>query len=118
MRPKSIYNDWTWLKLSRLQRQREPLCERCAAAGRLAFAELVHHKIPITEETRHLMYDVANLESLCRPCHEHIHGRGEAPLDYSDTIDPQTGLYTDPNHPSNKRPVTRGWGTRAERLQK
>jgi 5-methylcytosine-specific restriction enzyme A len=116
MRPKSIYNDWTWFKTRALKKRLQPLCEKCLEQNRLTVATIVHHKVSV-EEAPHLMYALDNLQSLCRPCHETVHGRGEAPHDYSDAFDPRTGLYTDPNHPSNRRPVTRGWGTRAERLQ-
>jgi 5-methylcytosine-specific restriction endonuclease McrA len=98
MPPRSIYNDHTWRKISRLQRKREPLCERCSAAGRLAHAEVVHHKIPITEATRHLMYDVSNLECMCRECHEVEHHRAAG---YSNEFD-ASGHYVDPRHPSNQ----------------
>jgi 5-methylcytosine-specific restriction protein A len=101
----SLYNDHTWRKVSRMQRQRQPLCEQCLQAGRLTAAELVHHKVPITKATRHLMYDISILQSLCRQCHEGVHGRARS---YSHDIGID-GLPLDPRHPAyNRGKVGRG----------
>jgi len=53
-----------WLKLRRWYLARHPVCESC---GRLA--KQVHHKRPHKGDPA-LIYDVANLESLCVPCHQ------------------------------------------------
>ena len=47
----------------------EPLCRRCADAGRVTAASLVHH---IDEDSTNNAR--GNLEPLCNPCHETEHG--------------------------------------------
>lgn len=52
------------------------LCERCSDKGLIVPAEVVHHKVPLTEEnvsdtTVSLSWD--NLQALCRKCHAEVH---------------------------------------------
>jgi len=52
------------------------LCERCLAKGIITPAEVVHHKIPLTDEnvsdlSISLGWD--NLQALCRQCHAEVH---------------------------------------------
>jgi 5-methylcytosine-specific restriction protein A len=49
-----------------------PLCERCESAGKVVPMEVVHHISTISEGGERLAWD--NLMSLCRSCHEAIHG--------------------------------------------
>lgn len=44
-------------------------CESCGKAGRLE----VHHRQAVTDGGA--VYDLANLEAVCRPCHFNRHGR-------------------------------------------
>ena len=52
------------------------LCERCMANGIVTPAELVHHKVPLTEDNAtdmSIALDWANLQALCRKCHAEVH---------------------------------------------
>lgn len=56
------------------------LCERCYRKGLISPAEIVHHKVYITQQNIHdprvtLNWD--NLEALCRECHEAEHRKGK-----------------------------------------
>jgi 5-methylcytosine-specific restriction protein A len=59
-----------WKKISKAYRQANPLCEICKTDGKLVPAELVHHKIKLTDGGTN---DTENLQSLCQHCHERIH---------------------------------------------
>lgn len=73
-----------WVKLRAAKLSESPLCERCKAEGIVRPATEVHHVIPVEDapadwEKERLMYDMANLMSLCHGCHVEIHkmmGRG------------------------------------------
>ena len=65
--------DRRWDKLRNKKRQQDPLCERCLAAGRTKPMDLVHHIFPIKDGGQKYMW--SNLQSLCKECHDHIHGR-------------------------------------------
>jgi 5-methylcytosine-specific restriction enzyme A len=45
-----------------------PTCEDCLQRGRVVVATEVHHVIP-RKERPDLALDLANLRSLCKPCH-------------------------------------------------
>jgi 5-methylcytosine-specific restriction protein A len=115
MAPRRFHSGALWQKTRLLKLRMQPLCEECLRdGGKLQIACVVHHLADVSDRPD-LAVALDNLESLCRAHHEHAHGRGEAPPTYSDAIDPQTGYFTDENHPSNKRPIVRGWRTRARR---
>lgn len=53
-------------------------CERCLKKGLHVPAEIVHHKIYLTEENVNdpaMAYGFDNLEALCRDCHNEEHFR-------------------------------------------
>lgn len=60
----------TWRKVRRMYMRRHPLCERCEASGRVIEAALVHHRDRDTSNNTD-----ANLEALCRRCHEIEHAQ-------------------------------------------
>lgn len=60
--------DATWRRLRLMKLARNPLCEPCERAGLLTVAIEVHHVKPLSEGGERL--SLANLESLCRACHE------------------------------------------------
>lgn len=66
--------DRVWERVRLAYLGANPLCERCKAAGRVTEAALVHHRVAITDGGERL--DEANLEALCRPCHEREHSNG------------------------------------------
>ena len=52
------------------------LCERCMSKGIVAPAEVVHHKVPLTEDNANdtsVSLDWQNLQALCRKCHAEVH---------------------------------------------
>lgn len=59
--------------------RRNPLCELCEEHGVVTPVEEVHHKISFmrtqdVQERARLAYDIDNLQSLCRSCHQYQHG--------------------------------------------
>ena len=62
-----------WQRIRRQTLRREPLCATCGRA-----AEVVHHR---DEDARHNAEN--NLVSLCRACHERLHGRLRDPRRYT-----------------------------------
>lgn len=46
-----------------------PLCARCEARGIIRGATELDHIVPIRDAPKR-MFDVTNLQGLCRPCHE------------------------------------------------
>lgn len=66
-----------WRRLRRLKLNRDPLCERCLAAGCVEQAALVHHTEPISGGGKKLPA-LEDLESLCRPCHAAVHKEEDA----------------------------------------
>lgn len=67
-----------WLRLRRDKLSESPLCERCSELGRVTAATEVHHVMPVENglgrmEKEHLMFDYANLMSLCHGCHVKVH---------------------------------------------
>jgi 5-methylcytosine-specific restriction protein A len=75
---KFFYNSGAWRKARALKLGDDPLCERCAEAGRLTAASHVHHRIEVRDD-RSLALEQGNLESLCHPCHSRHHASGQAP---------------------------------------
>jgi 5-methylcytosine-specific restriction protein A len=62
--------DNAWLKLREKTLRAKPLCEACEDRGFARPATIVHHR---DENPRNNSRE--NLMSLCRDCHEKIHGR-------------------------------------------
>lgn len=64
--------DGTWERVRRMKLRANPLCERCGAEGITRTADLVHHVVPLNDGGARL--DMANLKSVCTPCHalEHV----------------------------------------------
>jgi 5-methylcytosine-specific restriction enzyme A len=61
---------WRKLRLSKLRQT--PLCEVCTEQGRLVAATIVHHVTELRDDWAQGL-DLANLQSLCAPCHSHLH---------------------------------------------
>ena len=62
-----IYTSKTWRRVREVKLAMDPLCERCKANGRIEAATEVHHRIAVRDGGD--PFDVAGLESLCKPCH-------------------------------------------------
>jgi 5-methylcytosine-specific restriction protein A len=69
-----IYWSSSWQAVRRQYREEHPLCEACLRDGVVKPADLVHHKVEISEGGD--PFDVENLESLCTSCHNRVHGEG------------------------------------------
>lgn len=64
-----LYSTKRWHRLRWHQLQAEPLCRYCAAMGRTTAATVVDHITPHKGDES-LFHDPANLQSLCKPCHD------------------------------------------------
>jgi 5-methylcytosine-specific restriction endonuclease McrA len=61
--------DNVWLRLSRMCLAEEPYCRYCAREGRTVAAQVSDHIIPIRIRPE-LRLVRANIQSLCKPCHD------------------------------------------------
>jgi len=61
------YHNARWDRLRQMQLGREPLCCSCKERGRLTTATHVDHIVEIADGGA--VYDIDNLQSLCKPCH-------------------------------------------------
>jgi 5-methylcytosine-specific restriction endonuclease McrA len=72
-----FYKTQAWKDTSRSYKQSVGwLCERCLQRGIIASADIVHHRVPLTEETvsdLNLSLNWDNLQALCRKCHGEVH---------------------------------------------
>jgi len=59
-----------WQKVRRYVLSSQPLCYRCNSRGTTTPATLVHHDDNDSHNNA-----LNNLQSLCRDCHERVHGR-------------------------------------------
>ena len=62
-----LYASKAWRRVREVKLAMDPLCERCKANGRIEAATEVHHRIAVRDGGD--PFDVAGLESLCKPCH-------------------------------------------------
>jgi 5-methylcytosine-specific restriction protein A len=62
-----LYSSKAWRKVRKVKLSMDPLCERCRLMGLLKPATEVHHRIAVRDGGD--PFDVAGLESLCKPCH-------------------------------------------------
>lgn len=72
-----LYGSEAWKRCRRSYLAKvHKLCERCLAKGIYRPAEIVHHKIFLTDENAQdpeVVFAFKNLEAVCRSCHEEIH---------------------------------------------
>lgn len=64
-----LYHDRRWLELRAQQLADEPLCINCKIQHRLTPATVADHVIPHKGDPK-LFFDLDNLQSLCKPCHD------------------------------------------------
>lgn len=73
----SFYNSKDWHECRKAYlKSVNSLCERCLSKGLYIPAQIVHHKIYLTEENYgdlELMLNFENLEALCLACHNEEH---------------------------------------------
>ena len=67
--------DSTWAKVRAMKLAADPLCEEHLSQGHVVSAVMVHH-IRAVETHPELRLVMANMRSLCTPCHEAAH-KGE-----------------------------------------
>jgi 5-methylcytosine-specific restriction protein A len=69
----TAYRAWykakAWRVLRLQQLRTEPLCRMCRDEGRVTAANVVDHMVPHRGD-HVLFHDPANLQSLCKPCHD------------------------------------------------
>ena len=65
----SLYKTKAWYRLRHAQLQREPLCRMCKQLGRVTAANVIDHIEPHRGNLE-LFHDPANLQSLCKACHD------------------------------------------------
>ncbi len=68
---KHLYNTKAWYRLRYAQLTRVPMCEFCAKRRKVQPAQVVDH-IKAHRGDERLFYDPANLQSLCKPCHDSV----------------------------------------------
>lgn len=72
----SFYHSSEWKACRSAYIKLHPLCEQCESKGLVVPAEIVHHKIHLTEtnvKDPSIALNFNNLESVCRDCHNKIH---------------------------------------------
>lgn len=70
------YHSKRWQRLRKQKLILNPLCERCAKREVFVPAYFVHHKEYITDknyEDDNVFFNIDNLESLCKKCHNQEH---------------------------------------------
>ena len=65
---KQRYNH-LWRDVRSIYIRQHPYCESCFEQGKMVFAEMVHHKIPLAKGGKN---ELDNLQSLCFSCHSKI----------------------------------------------
>jgi len=74
---KTFYSSRAWKDARRNYKQSVGgLCEECLKKGIITPAEIVHHKIPLTNENvgdLNISLSWNNLQALCRQCHAKAH---------------------------------------------
>ena len=77
---KKLYADRLYQKIRKLYFMEHPLCEECLKNGKTVQARDVHHKqSPFNDnlsmvERYFLLRNPSNFISLCRDCHQKVHG--------------------------------------------
>lgn len=65
----ALYSTKEWARVRRAVLDVQPLCVECLANGRYEKAVVVDHIQPHKGD-RQLFFDVSNLQSLCKSCHD------------------------------------------------
>ena len=73
---RALYRTTQWQTLRRLQLRRQPLCEYCMRINRVALATVCDHIRPHRGD-QEKFFDPANLQSLCKRCHDSTKQREE-----------------------------------------
>ena len=68
-----FYNTRRWRNVSRIYREKNPLCEKCKAAGRVTASAFTDHIVRVKDGGD--PYNDTNLQALCAPCHNSKSGK-------------------------------------------
>lgn len=66
---KRLYGTKRWFQLRHQQLSLHPLCALCEKLGKVKLAKVADHKVPHRGDEK-LFFDPANLQSLCKTCHD------------------------------------------------
>lgn len=70
------YKSKRWQKLRKQKLLLNPICERCYKQGIVKATCIIHHKEYVTDKNYlddNVFFNIDNLESLCRDCHNKEH---------------------------------------------
>jgi len=74
---REFYSSRAWKDARRNYKQSVGgLCEECLKQGKITPAEIVHHKVPLTDDNvsdLSISLSWGNLQALCRDCHAKAH---------------------------------------------
>lgn len=77
MTVKEFYNTPAWKHCRESYKKKAGgLCERCQKEGKIVPAEVIHHRVHLTESNVNdprISLSFSNLEALCWSCHEKEH---------------------------------------------
>jgi len=104
-----LYNRRAWKQLREAQLAAAPLCRMHQAIGQLVPAEVVDHITPHKGDLSRF-YDPANLQSLCKRCHDGHKQAQEANADGLLRGAGHDGKPLDLAHPRHHDPATQGRG--------
>lgn len=98
------YNRKTWRSLrAAVLRRDEYLCRECRRYGITTPGTEVHHILPAdqcTGEYEKMKYDIRNLVTLCRDCHNAMHNRADDTLtDRGEKLLRRSGVLRQSNPP-------------------
>lgn len=68
-----FYKSANWKKTRDIKITRDPLCESCLRNGHVKQAEIIHHLKEVRDDWSK-RFEIDNLESVCRSCHNQLHG--------------------------------------------
>lgn len=93
---RALYHTARWLRLRKQQLAKQPLCEMCAARGKVTAANTVDHKVEHKGDLE--LFFSGELASLCANCHSGAKQQIER-IGYSDEIGAD-GWPVDPRNPA------------------
>ena len=104
-----IYSLRAWQRLRLEALGSEPWCRTCRGLGLLTPADVVDHVLPVRTHPD-LALDSANLQPLCKQCHDSAKKEQEA-RGYHSALD-AAGYPVDPAHPANVKARANPGGSR------
>ena len=84
------YKSKRWNSLRHQKLLLNPVCERCLKKGIYNATAIVHHKEYVTDKNYlddNVFFNIDNLESLCRDCHNKEHFAEEAEYSFNENGD-------------------------------